>query len=407
MDIIKQTNRCILFEDFNPEKDDLLTLLSGSNSYLSLDDDKIKEINEALLVRNFNEFMERFSPTIYALYDVTHNKMRYSLTRPALAQGMVQTISLNKENDFVKMFIELLDEKKKNGKQNQLFHFEHLLDYLLPHKRMEQIKESQVKLLEYYQKYVTLPEEEMEQRSKLLKEMDSLLIKEMEKYDDIMSLLSIAMEDMKQKLFPRKKASKAWNPIAAGMLGMKEEDVHILDLPELGQMKVANLEFQYLEPLKDMIIEHYHKSTDNPDMYIEHLILHSYGLEPQIQKDLNYEEITKQYNGYLDFYLEASKEFMRVAKPLMEKILGVKAFFDQYYVKKVGMGMELLITNVRNDLWIDIRKTERLNVFLETVNSKNDYENTLWFAILPNITFPPEKVKELSRERFRGTKCVI
>ena len=53
--IIEQTNRTILFEEFNSEKLDLLTLVgSGNNgSISSLDDDKIREIHEHLLVRSY------------------------------------------------------------------------------------------------------------------------------------------------------------------------------------------------------------------------------------------------------------------------------------------------------------------------------------------------------------------
>lgn len=64
--IIKQTNRTLLIEEINPEKLNLLTLVGDVRGLDSLSDDKIKEINEALLVRNFEEFLEKFDPTVYS-----------------------------------------------------------------------------------------------------------------------------------------------------------------------------------------------------------------------------------------------------------------------------------------------------------------------------------------------------
>ena len=57
--IIKQTNRTLLIEEINPEKLNLLTLVGDVRGLDSLSDDKVKEINEALLVRNFEEFFRK------------------------------------------------------------------------------------------------------------------------------------------------------------------------------------------------------------------------------------------------------------------------------------------------------------------------------------------------------------
>lgn len=66
--IIKQTNRTLLIEEINPEKLNLLTLVGDVRGLDSLSDDKVKEINEALLVRNFEEFLEKFDPTVYSFF---------------------------------------------------------------------------------------------------------------------------------------------------------------------------------------------------------------------------------------------------------------------------------------------------------------------------------------------------
>lgn len=60
MNTITQTNRTILFEEINPEKLNLLTLVGDVRGVNSVSDDKIKEINDALLVRSFDEFLTNF-----------------------------------------------------------------------------------------------------------------------------------------------------------------------------------------------------------------------------------------------------------------------------------------------------------------------------------------------------------
>ncbi len=62
VDIINQTNRTMLFEEINPEKLDLITLVGDVRGIDSLSDDKIREISQHLLVRSFDEFLNRFTP---------------------------------------------------------------------------------------------------------------------------------------------------------------------------------------------------------------------------------------------------------------------------------------------------------------------------------------------------------
>ena len=58
MEIISQTNRTLLLDVINPEQMDLLTLIGDVKGIDSLDDDKMKEINQFLECRSYEE-MER------------------------------------------------------------------------------------------------------------------------------------------------------------------------------------------------------------------------------------------------------------------------------------------------------------------------------------------------------------
>lgn len=86
MEIIEQTNRTILFEEINPEKLDLITLIGDTKGIDSLNDDKIKEINEMLLVRSFDEFLDKFAPVVYSFYNANNQKVVYTLKNQRTCQ---------------------------------------------------------------------------------------------------------------------------------------------------------------------------------------------------------------------------------------------------------------------------------------------------------------------------------
>lgn len=64
MEKISQTNRTILFEQINPDKLNLLTIIGETELQNSLSDDMIEEINKELLVESFDDFLIKFEPTI-------------------------------------------------------------------------------------------------------------------------------------------------------------------------------------------------------------------------------------------------------------------------------------------------------------------------------------------------------
>ncbi|MCC3343985.1 hypothetical protein [Roseburia inulinivorans] len=46
-----------------------------------------------------------------------------------------------------------------------------------------------------------------------------------------------------------------------------------------------------------------------------------------------------------------------------------------------------VISNVSNDMLAKSSNIPRLLAYLNTVNAKNDFENTIWYAIVPSVSF--------------------
>ena len=112
------------------------------------------------------------------------------------------------------------------------------------------------------------------------------------------------------------------------------------------------------------------------------------------------------YNTYLEFYKSSKDDFIKTVKPLIEKLLGVKMFFDQYQTKNKGMKPSLLITNNKLNNLVNAKNIERLNTFLSSVNDKNDFNNTIWFGIVPSIELGSQNKNKVRRERFKSNKKV-
>ena len=124
MNTITQTNRTILFEEINTEKLNLLTLVGDVRGVNSVSDDKIKEINDALLVRSFDEFLEKFEPVVYSYFDANNQKVIYTLKKPeTIEDELLSEIHLNRQNDYLKMLMTLVEAKRAEGSINVDFKF--------------------------------------------------------------------------------------------------------------------------------------------------------------------------------------------------------------------------------------------------------------------------------------------
>jgi hypothetical protein len=83
--------------------------------------------------------------------------------------------------------------------------------------------------------------------------------------------------------------------------------------------------------------------------------------------------------------------------------MGVKTFFEQYGKDQNAMTPSLLITNINLEILLKGDNKKALDVYLNTVNEKTDYTNTIWYGIIPSINLEAKSKKPI-KERFLGTK---
>lgn len=407
MDVITQTNRTILFTEINPECLNLLTLIGDVRGKTSLDDDKIKEINKELAVTSFPEFLEKFSPVVYSWCDASTGKIQYSTVRPEhIPQNCITEIPLNEMNDLLNMLITLLDAKDAQGVANVDFQFGKILEMISPKKIMEDIRQVRREIQYTYGKYMELDDGDPK-RLDLGDTLNYQFEQASQNYNNVLAMLPLAIEDIKTRLLLGDGESRQGGPdFKAGLLSMGEDgELKILEMKQEESTQLAVVDDEVNLSLMDAFREDYDALNENPSGYVRDLVVRTFcPLSSTMESNVNRELEVGDYNTYLEFYKQSKNDFVKVVKPLIEKILGVKTFFDQYKVKEKGMQPKLLITNIPLEMMVKSSNLPRLITYLNTTNDKNEFDNTIWFGIVPDVELNQTSGGKLQRVRFAGNK---
>jgi len=405
MEVITQTNRTMLFEEINPEKHNLLTLVGDTKGIDSLNDSTIKEINDKLLVRSFDEFLDKFSPVVYSFFNVNTQGVLYTLEKPDnIAEEFVTEIPLNRQNDFLNMLFTLIDTKKSQGVINVDFKFENVLDMISPKKVMNEIRQARKEIHYLYSKYEQL-EDENPEKLDVGDKLNYKFEEASQNYNNVMAMLPLAIEDIKTRLLLSEKASKKSDaPLKIGLLSMGEGgELKVLEAPKEVRNELIALNDNNMTGLIGAFQEDYEEVNKQPSDYVKSLVIRTFcPLTAVIDEQINVEAEVQNYNTYLEFYKSAKDDFVKTVKPLVEKLLGIRMYFEQYTTKNKGMVPTLLITNTKLDLLTSNVNIDRLRTFLNTVNTKNNYENTVWLGIVPDISLEATANVTVKRKRFMG-----
>lgn len=409
MSIIKQTNRTMLFEEINPQQPDLLTLVGDVRGVDSLSDEKIKEINEALLVKSFDEFITKFEPVVYSFFDANSQKIMYTLEKPEnIPEEMLSPIWLNRQNDFLRMLMSLVEAKRSQSVINVDFQFDKLTDMISPKKVMEDIKQNRKELQYTYKAYAQL-EEGDPYKLDLADKLNVMFEEASTNYNNVLAMLPLAIEDIKTRLLLGTAEEKKDNtPLALGVLSMDEKgELKVLEAPKPETTELMVVDDQVNAGLIAALEEDYEALNEEKSDYVRALVTRTYcPLASTMVSSIDVKQEVNNYNSYLEFYRTAKDDFIKAVKPLIEKLLGVWAYFEQYPTNLKGMKPSLLITNVSNDMLVKSSNLPRLVAFLNTVNAKNDFSGTIWYGIFPSLSLDQNANVRLSRQRFRGNEKV-
>jgi hypothetical protein len=409
---ISQTNRTLALDLINPERADLLTLIGDTSGVDSLPDEKVKEITDKLGVSSFDEFLRKFEPVVYYYFDANSQSVRYDLEKPGrLPENLVTPIYINNYNDFFRMLCTLLDAKKSQGLKNVDFNFENVLDLITPRKVMDDIKQTRKELQYTYSQYEALPEGDPKKLD-LADRLNESFERASANYNNVLALLPLAIQDCETRLLlgAGERGQKSAR-IAAGLLRMGDDGaLRVLDAPKVNESDLSLLEGSSNQGLIAAIGDDYEAlNGEESSSYVRDLVTRSFcPLPTAAAREVDLTREVANHNAYLEFFTQAKNDFIRCAKPLIEKLLGIREFFSQYGdIRAKGMRPTLLIANCTPEAMAKSGNITRLRTFLNSVNNKNDYDNTIWFAIYPNLSMSKDDGRPIRRERFKGNKEVV
>lgn len=412
MKIIKQTNRTILFDVVNPERLDIINLMAGiETAGKSLTDEKVKEIHSQLLVHSFDEFLKKFAPTIYSYFDAESKRMVYTLERPmGIPDQFVKEIVIDKNNGFLKTFIRLIDEKRSSNKPNVSFNYDSMLEMLSPQKTLNDMKRLN-KDVNYLAKECMKLESDSPAKLKRLRLLSKKINETESFYNEFPTQIALMIGTIRENLTAIEAAGAKSGTSSAPALPyfdgegeMKTlsfkpgEDVPLLEVDDKAtQLLVSEIEERYdlIENRRrsavGLVEEEQGTGIEKVSTLMQELVVSAF--TNKMSKKLAVMETDKKvelFNNYSALYNTWQKDFIKVAKPVFERILGVKAFFDAYTPKIKGMAPSLLVTNLPIEELVESQNMDKLKLYLETVNNKTDYANTIWFGIVPRIELQRE-----------------
>ena len=405
MEIINQTNRTLLLDMINPDKMDLLTLVGDVKGLDSLSDDQMREINQHLECHSYEEMERKFEPTVWSFFDAGSQSVKYTLERPEnIPPSMLTPINLNDYDSFFKTILTVMDSRKAQGLLNVEFHFEKLMEMISPKKVMEDIKLVRKEIQFNYSKYAAL--EDGDPAKLDLGDKLNLLFEDASKnYNNIMAMLPLAIEDIKTRLLLGGGGEKdKGKGVVAGLLTMGENgELKILEAPKEESTSLAVVDDEVTAGLVEVLAEDYQSVNESPNNYVQNLVVRTFcPLTATTPTEIDVETEVANYNSYLEFYRTSKDNFIKVVKPLVEKLLGIRMFFDQYKTKTKGMAPTLVVANISPDILAKSPNIPRLITFLNTTNSKNNFNDTIWYAIYPNVSWSQNVTNKIHRERFQG-----
>lgn len=426
--MIDQTNRTILFDVINPEVENLSVLMTGTEENISsLTDEKIKAINEALLVGSFDEFLKKFKPTIYSYFD-TNNMPQHSLVKPVGIPDMfVKKIVLDRNNRILKMFTSMMDRKKSSNATNVTFDYEAVTKMLAPEKALKEMQKIKMEIRFLEGQNATL-ERDSPAKADAVKKLLSKYEATRKYYNETGAQLALTAGMLKENLIAMQKAAQAGKEYAppaipvfengelvslspseeflalsAGSSGadaatLLEGDAGEPRLLEDGssspaaidykQYTVNTLEKYYDQSMNEVYASVGHEYEPEKGAFHRELVLSAFTDRANVAlMQMSKEEKVEKYNRFSALHALWEKSFIREAKVLIEKLLNVKAFFDQYTPKLPKMKPKLLVVNSRLEDIVEENYFKQLQQYLESVNNKLECSDTIWFGIVPDIKF--------------------
>ncbi len=411
---VPQTYKTIIFEEFDPSKTSLVEIVNDSKK--TSDGNKLIQSLEELTVHSFDEFMEKFAPTVYEVCTEVDGKIRFFYTinydEVKTQPHVEKKIS---EDAYYKMLSRMYDAKGASGQNNLTFDDSEILEILTPKQEVEAARDLRKELEYNFKQYHEAAAKGDADASYYSSEIKKNRKQIMRQYSGTQSsMIPIVLEDYKTKLKRLEQTQNAVegsNNKVAGFLpsGKSGELVFdddgritIRELPPGKSDETANSsETQNIgEEVALVVAKDFDKRNPNGEnKFMRSLVLSTYApmsVSTQITS-MSMEQIEEEKQKLLEkrdileeVFCEAKIAFISELSKIIEKLIGVKVFFDHATSKGGSQGelqnrVGVIISNCKiSKLLADKTKDNFASVMKDSLGSNQPTER-LWFAVVPNV----------------------
>lgn len=432
---VNQTSRTLLIEEFNPQYEDLSTLVTVEDVHHK--SDFLKKLKDSLEVNTFEEFIERFAPKVYE-YTVQNDdpdmpmSFQYSFEKKEGANE----VEISK-HAFYRMVMDIYEDRAESGLSNtKTDTFKRIAELLSPQSALSQAKKTR-KQLEYVEKKLIElqdnPGVEQKQYKTKRKEIRKDIIKTYSK--SAIGLIPLALADTQEKLdalalpdnkggnsdkktvpaLPCKyhfdeegnlvveKLEEASESIAIdAQSGQKIEVIEMSDMPEDSNLEVEvttvdgievvetknSNPMDIAERLKKDFDQHSNEQANSEffgNLVVE--VYTGYSLSEAKEGGLvrpDIEKLQKKKNLYTKIYKNAQEQFINAISDTVEKMLGVKIFFDHATRNGKPLMAPLIVSNCKASALLESDVKTNFTYYIEEMG-KETADNAIWFAIIPGV----------------------
>lgn len=368
--------RTLLIEEIAPDKENLVSMLAGTPEQKSFSDEQIQQLHQVLEVSSFEEVIRKFEPKIYMSLDTDNFQVTFQKEVP-LSKNCFKSIPLYGKETFLQAVLELIEHKKK--RKPMLTSFQDLEEVLLPTINPEEFFNKRENLIEEVKK----GNEKRAQR---------ILLEIVRLYDDGFFLLKTFLREVNTHLEEGTKE-------ADSVCFVAEEDAQV-------QLLLASERFckkrGYTKEEEKAYFAFLDKYLEEQKLKNRNLFLWLLKIPCKLGRK-NLRLLEQYYSAYLLLYEKTINSFYKTAKPLLQTLLGIKNFFVCMEKEALKEQPILVISNCTSELLADNRHRQKFQLYLETVNEKQELAHSIQYALIPRLPFNGKK-REYVRERFAANK---
>ncbi len=407
---LEQTNRTIVFCKINSERPSLTKILSKADEYnYAISDDILKEIEDELIVSSFDEFLKKFNPTIYSKSE--NGEIRYSLRKDGV--GNWSESPINMSNDFLNLIINIIDGK--TGTTNIEYEYQEEFKRLLGVDATTKKIERAIDEVKYLRDCFDKAEAGSPEQRDLMKKGQKAYQRIVTDFNNPNTMLPWFLGMVKEALIDKgaepdfaPKVEAATQKLIGTSIQLDSNGIPMLveDEPnDNNQIEQASAENETSDTVIDdnefgkALVTVYDagvkKNIVVADKTGKQMLVTLFGEADSVKKikekcaALSVPELIERYNQYSKQIDTQYANFAKVAKQLIEEIVGIRMFFEQSKISKNRMPVKLLVTN--DDLEDFSGKENVLEQFFKKVNTtESDYSKAIWYAIISNMSMAEE-----------------